>query len=196
MFCVLFGLAACATQPTSLPPVADPDKAWQDRQERVGAIDTWSLAGRVAITSPEDSWNARLRWRQSGEDYTIRLSGPLGQGAAELSGNRDGVTLRTADKETYSAQDPEALLLQTLGWRLPLAGLRYWVLGVAEPQASLTSLDLNEWGRAQAFEQSGWQVRYMNYGPVDDLQMPTKLYLDTAQLSARLVVSRWDLGSG
>jgi outer membrane lipoprotein LolB len=191
---VCVGLSGCAAWrgPDAVP---DPIQAWELHQQRVGALRNWVAYGRIALRAEEEAWNITMHWRQQGERYQIRFSGPLGQGAMELSGDGTRVTLRTASNEVRSAPDPETLLFDTVGWRVPLRGLHYWIRGLATDPAAVSSLDLDPAGRLKRLSQDGWRVQFLRYAAVDDLELPTKVSLENSKVSARIVVKRWILGS-
>lgn len=191
-------LAACAELPLQAPPGADAERAWQTRRETLSALQDWSLAGRIAIQAEQESWNAALRWTQQGVDYDISLSSPLGQNVAQLHGDALGVVLRTADGE-LSAQDGESLLYQSLGWRVPVAGLRYWVLGLPDPSASMAEEDyeLDAAGRLARLHQSGWDIEMRRYTDINGVELPDKLFLSRSTpdglVDIRLVVEQWQI---
>lgn len=190
------GLAALVTACATVPePVAEPERVWAQRQAQLADLSNWSAYGRLAIRSEKEAWSITVHWTQRGEAYRIRFNAPLGQGSMELAGNADGVSLRTHKNEVFTAGDPETLLLDTVGWRIPLSGLRYWLIGRTEAGAPVDGLDLDVAGRLQHLEQSGWQVDYLRYGQVGSLELPTKVFLENARLSARLVVSHWELAA-
>ena len=191
---VCLGLSGCAAWrgPDAVP---DPIQVWELRQQRIAAVDSWVAFGRIALRAEDEAWNITMHWRQQGERYRIRFSGPLGQGAMELSGDGSRVTLRTAANEVRTAPDPETLLFDTVGWRVPLRGLKYWIRGVSADPSAVSSLDLDPAGRLQRLSQDGWRVQYLRYAAVEDLELPTKVSLENSKVSARIVVKRWILGS-
>ena len=113
----------------------------------------------------------------------------------ELRGGPDGVVLRTADNKVYRARDPAALLREHVGWQVPLGGMRYWVLGRAEPAVPLDRLELDGAGRPSRMRQSGWTIEYQGYRLVEGLALPTRMALNNPRVKARLLVSRWELAS-
>jgi len=184
----------CATPP-EVRPVADPEGVWRVHVRRLAAISVWTAGGKIAIRTADDSMSASLRWQQRGDGYRIRLSGPLGQGLYEISGTAGEVELRSGRGERYRATDPEALLYARSGWRVPLIGLRYWVLGSPQPGVVVERLQLDPAGRLESLFQAGWRIRYLAYQQVGDLTLPRKLSLDNSRVHALVVLSRWRLGS-
>lgn len=193
LLCILaLLLTACATTPQL--PLIDPEQAWQARRETLSSLDSWSLVGRIAIQTEEQGWHASLRWRQQGESYDININAPLGQGAARLQGDESGVILRTSEGKEYAA-DAQTLLDKRLGWRLPVVGLRYWILGLPESEEPFNNgnREFDELGRLTWLSQSGWDIAFRDYTEVGELALPQTLFLSNqeAQLEVRLAVERW-----
>jgi len=80
------------------------------------------------------------------------------------------------------------------GWRVPLSGLRYWIIGLPDPQARVIDLELDPMGRLAELRQLGWHIRYQRYGEFDGVALPTRLTLENSQLRAKLVVRSWRTG--
>lgn len=190
----LAALGACETVPPLPPPEGTPEQAWQVRLQTVESLDSWLCTGRLGVTDGNEGFSASLRWQQVGDGYEIRLTGPLGQGLAHVSGTPGGVAMRTSDQGTLVAPTPEALLEQSFGWPLPISGLRYWILGISMPDMPVDSRELDRWGRLVLLEQSGWHIRYMKYTRVNGVDLPSSMKLARDTLSARISVSRWEPG--
>ena len=184
-------LSGCAHLPV---PGGRIEARWTARRQRLATLRAWTLRGRVALRAAEDAWTAGIRWEQRGDEYRIRLSGLIGQGAADLRGTPGTVALRTAEG-VYHAESPESLLHEHTGFSLPLQGLRYWVLGTVDPGVARAVIDLDDQGRPLRIFQSGWEIAYRRYGDVQDLVLPVRLDLDSAQAAARLSVNKWILES-
>ena len=180
-------LAGCAVRPEFGP---DSLSQWKGRRRRLAALGAYSFAGRLAFRTSGEALNARIQWRQDGEEFRIRLGGMLGEAAVELRGGAAGVELRGRDG-VHRADSPEELLLEHTGWSFPLRGLRYWVLGISTPGAAVEALEIDHQGRPAHLVQSGWRIVYRRYTSVQDISLPERLDLDRAGLEARLVVGRW-----
>ena len=193
---VLF-LSACATTspPIKLlsePPSPAQEKSWQKHFQRVNQISNWMLEGRIVVKTEDDGWNGELNWSQRINNYGIQFSAPFGQGAFQLDGSATGVEIRFSDGNSFQAADAETLLIEQLGWHLPLTGFRYWVTGIPTPE--LTSiLKYRPDGRLAALQQGQWLVTYPEYVDIGEVMMPRKVFLENHELSVRLVVDRWGL---
>lgn len=181
-------LAGCTSAPV-LPPVADPVRAWSAHQHQLAAVTAWALGGRIAIRTEDEGWQASIDWRQEGQDYAIHLTGPLGQGSVHLQG--DGHFVSLSDGETALVdEDAEALLYREMGWRVPVAALRYWALGLPAPGAA--EQELNPQGRLERLHQSGWSIEFRDYVRHGELTLPGRLFISNHRAQIRLVVDRWE----
>jgi outer membrane lipoprotein LolB len=176
-------LTGCAVTPTS--------ETWQSPMAT--DIGSWQFAGRVSLTRAEQGWHAGLFWQQQADRFQLKISGPLGQEAFRLTGNAAGVLLEEADGKIIRADDAESLLLQTIGWQLPVTGLKYWVRGLPVPRVYASERrDLQ--GRLLALEQSGWAISYTRYHSIEGVGWPAKLRLARGGVTVRLVIDEWRPG--
>jgi outer membrane lipoprotein LolB len=149
------------------------------------ARDGFELFGRVAVRYGNDGASGRIAWRHSGAADELLITSALGQGMARIT-RRDGeVKLVTAEQNEYRAADAEALTERVLGWRLPLAGLPYWVQGRAD-SARPAQLTHDAQFRLSELRQDDWRVEYQEY----EGARPSKLRISRADLEIRMVVDR------
>ncbi len=204
----LLGLAAfvagCATAPPPPPPVENPAAAWQARQAELTPVHAWKIQGRLAMQADHKGWQATLYWKRDGERQRIDLAGPLGRGHLRLVQDSHGAELRDADQRTWRAPNAEELLYRTTGWRVPLDGLNYWVLGLPVPGAA-ASEELDGQGRLKTLVQSGWDIRFLEYARYGSFDLPSKLFIkrqdpvsqenpaQDAALEVRLIIENWTL---
>ena len=190
------GLASCASLSGGpSPPPVHPDVAWSGRRLQLQQMQAWDFSGRISVTGPDGSWNARVQWMQQGDAYDIYFMTPFGQRMARLEGGRSGVVLELPDQEPVRAATAEELLASSFGWSAPVDALRYWVLGAPAPrQDAVTRLD--DRGRLLGLEQDGWRIEYPQYTAVAGAigELPRKLTLEGPPLRIRLVVDSWSLG--
>lgn len=183
-------LAGCATAPLP-PPSRAPEQAWRQREAALQSLDTWTLSGRLVISSENEAWNANLYWSQRADGYEVSVIAPLGGGSLQLRGSSEGVVLRTSDDALYLAQDPEALIQEVLGLQIPVSGLRYWVLGIPKPGLAQQHR-LDPWGRLEELQQERWQVEFLRYRETPNGHLPDKLYMRNEHFEVRLVISDWE----
>ena len=186
-------LAGCESLPSQAPVETDPavESRWQAHQQRLAALESWTLHGRMVLVAGDDGWTATIHWDQERQHYNLRFIAPLGQGTYELEGDTDSVTLLTADNRLLHAASPEALLQENLGWQIPVASLKYWVRGIPDPALSPGRLVLDDSGRLSRLQQSGWRISILRYREDRGLALPEKLFLKNRHFQLRLVIQDW-----
>jgi outer membrane lipoprotein LolB len=154
-------------------------------------IHSFALRGRVAVKVETRGYSANLRWRHTASGDFLTLVSPVGSVIAELEADTSGATLRTGDQKLFHSQDVQALTREILGWDLPLAGLRHWVVGRADPDSEVMAQSRDERDRLTSLTQDGWRISYLEYA--GNSALPAKLALAYEDLKLRLIVDRWDL---
>jgi len=176
---VLFGCVA--PMPREAPvPGTDP-----------ALIKGFQLSGRVAVKYDGQGFSGGLRWQRSGESDDLLILSPLGQGVARIERDAEGVTLTAPDQRPYRARDTAELTQQVLGWRLPLDGLRYWVLGTPAPGAAAVA-ESGADQRLSSLTQDGWRIDYLGYKRVDGTDLPGRIVLQRGEVEVKLVIDSWD----
>jgi outer membrane lipoprotein LolB len=183
-------LAGCATVPPgpAMPPPAP------SAQAALATFDDWRATGRVAVKTAQDGWSASFDWREADGRGELGVRGPFGAGAARITRTESLVRIESGSAEPVEVAAPfdalEPALVERLGMPLPLAQLRWWILGVPAPGAPSV-------GAGAAFEQSGWQVRIDEYTAVGGAPapLPRRLVIERDATRIRVVVDRWALDS-
>lgn len=186
----LFGLVslyACATQQVDRNHTS---LLWAAHQAKLSHVESWRLQARIGIRRESDSWHATLYWQQHGEDIKIRIIGPLGQGSMFISGNQNGVMIKDSKGGKRFSREPESLLLQQFGIRLPIYSLRYWILGLPAPAQSFEhELDAN--GQLKVLQQKGWSLDLFYDKDAVYQAYPAKVLLQSEGWDVRLAAIRW-----
>ncbi|SNR79361.1 lipoprotein insertase outer membrane protein LolB [Pseudomonas segetis] len=164
--------------------------AWQAHKEQLSALDAWQISGKIGIRAPKDSGSATLFWLQRQDYFDIRLSGPLGGGAARLTGRPGEVLLEVANKGRYKAESPEALLQQQLRMNLPVSHLLWWVRGLPAPDTK-SNVTLDTDSHLSKLTQDGWQVEYLSYVEQNGYWLPERIKLHGQDLQVTIVVKDW-----
>ena len=175
-------LAGCASAPLQTTPTTRPAG---------GVSAPFVLNGRIAVRHDGERSSANVRWTHRASDDDILLLAPFGQTVAHIASNAEGVVLDTQDKH-YSAQDTEMLTEKALGWHLPLAGLRYWVLAQPAPtDAAQVERDAN--GQVSVMHQDGWEIRYTRYAAETLDSLPMRMSLQREGTELQLVIDAWEM---
>lgn len=175
--CLLLAAATCiAAACTTLP-------------RTTVAPDGFALAGRVAVRNGDEAASARVDWRHAAAADDLLVSTPLGAGIAEITRRENVYTLVTAQGERFSANDPERLTEQALGWALPLAGLPDWVQG--RPQPGVPAEARYDGDRLAELRQLGWTIEYTGYD--ESSRRPKRMRITRGSLDIRLAIDEWQL---
>ena len=175
-------LAGCASVPPAPQSVLRPAEAEQK---------SFVLNGRIAIRHDGDRSSANIRWTHRAENDDILLLAPFGQTVAHIHSDAQEVVLDTADKH-YTAQNTEELTQQVLGWHLPLAGLRYWVLALAAPE-SKASIEHDANGQVSIMQQDDWKISYTRYAAQTPDSLPLRINLQHEGLELQLLIDEWEI---
>lgn len=163
--------------------------------------ETINIAGRLSVRYQANGKNEALHgnftWSQTPARTIVTLLSPLGQTIAVIDVNADGATLKQAGQQVRGAPDVDTLTAETLGWPLPVAGLREWLQGftldrsgkrfIAAPSASeITSRD-------------GWSIHYTSWlddNPASSQNRPRRIDLarnteQAGDVTLRIVIDTW-----
>ena len=193
---LLTGGALYACTPVVKPVSHSPAQlhSWQQHQQAIAQLSHWRLQGRIAMTTADENWVAKLTWVQKGDRYQLRFSDPLGQGALQLEGDPQGVQLRTADGQRHYANSPKELFDQELNIPLPINALLFWVRGIPATKPAFTKLQLNNTGQLQQLSQQTWQINYPSYHTNTPLPLPRKVFAQYGEdINVKLIISQWTL---
>ena len=184
---VLLLAGGCAT----LPPPVDAG-SWTERRAELQALQSWALDGRVAVATAAEGFSGGLAWRQDGALAEINLRGPLGGTALSIRLDGTQMTVTDGDGASIAGEAARAYVVSEMGAALPVAELRYWLVGVPAPGLPHQEI-LGGDGRLAGLEQAGWQLRYSRYEAVGRLALPARMEIKSETARLRLVVSSWQL---
>lgn len=193
---IIIGLVVCLNACTTMPcyqQAYNKPINWQARQWQLQKIQYWQLRGAIAIKTPQKSLSAYLNWQQfSQHHYQLTLFGPLGIGTIIMHGSQKQFTLQMAKEKIYKARNPEILIQQQLGWNLPVTNLYYWIRGLPAPHLKAKK-QLDAYNHLTKLTQQGWHISYLKYAGIHGVDLPTKIYLSTANINLRIIISHWEL---
>ena len=184
-------LSACAGQPR---PVAE--ASWEEHQARLQALTHWDATGKLALRTSELSESGSLEWRQQGSSSTLQLSGPLGVNATTVYSDGASLVIRQGGEiHTLDLSDPLELERRT-GWDLPLQALPHWLKGIPAPDLAVQHMEVGQDPTLlQTLQQDNWEIRYAQYAPFDLFRLPTRLTIQRATTTVRVIIRNWELPS-
>ncbi len=186
------GCAVATRQPTTAAPATPPD--WDGERARLAALDSFSLAGRVAVKTGSEGFSASFDWTQDGPRFRLAVNAALARTAIALAGEPGQVTLRGLEGGPRTAADAEGLMRDALGWSVPMAGLRWWVRGIPDPGVPVDALEFGTDGRPSRLDQAGWRIAFDRPVAAGGLRLPGRITLEREQARVRLVIRRWTTG--
>ena len=150
-------LAGCAT--TSNVPLANPTA-------QVGAYrDTIDLEGKLSANYEKDgqpqSITVNFTWLQRPGKIDVSLFTPLGQTVALVNVTPTAATLTQSGRAPLVEKDIDTLTAKTLGWTLPVSGLRDWLQGYAVDASGKRFIASP--AHDSVVTNDGWRLRFVEW---------------------------------
>ncbi|ABD82509.1 lipoprotein insertase outer membrane protein LolB [Saccharophagus degradans] len=177
-------LGGCSLTPTKQPNLQSKDELY--------TLDSWRASGKLGTRYKGKNESAFFSWTQTGDDYTIHLYGPLGQGSVYLYKEGNSFRIESKDLNEHAAS-PEQLLQRTTGLQLPVSNLAYWLRGIPATSISADKTQHNEDGDLSALQQEGWEITYRSYMPAYGLNMPEKIIAKRKDIKLTVSIKSWDI---
>lgn len=161
-------------------------------RSRLLGLEHWRMEGRIGVKTGADAFQASLQWEHERAQDRVRVAGPFNQGGVSIVLQNDLILIRDGRGNVRTSRDATGLLRQELGFSVPLASLRYWVIGVPEPEGSATPR-YDATGLLRELRQAGWAVDYEQFMPVQGFALPQKLSARGVDMRLKLVVDDWEI---
>lgn len=126
--------------------------------------DTIALNGRLTVNYQKDgkpeTLHGNFTWTQSPSAVDVTLGSSFGT-VAKIRVTPDAATLTQTDQAPRVARDIDTLTAQSLGWSLPVSGLREWLQGYA------TAADGKQFAASPAANtvttRDGWKLIFVSW---------------------------------
>lgn len=161
-------LAGCAGQPQR-----DPKQAWLNDLPQ-----SWQVKGKLRIKTVAQSLTAQFSWQQNREAFVFNISGPLGQGALEISGDKNLVTLRGSDGRYLQSENLAQLLQKQVGLALSLEQLQRCLWWQQKLDAQNQSLIMP------------WQVQASTYQTFAQRSIANRLSISGVEAEVSLIIKQ------
>ncbi|MFP5393816.1 MAG: lipoprotein insertase outer membrane protein LolB [Gammaproteobacteria bacterium] len=158
--------------------------------------DSIEMAGRISVNYEKNgepaSLSGKFTWAQTPGAVNVELASPLGQTMAKIAVTPTSATLTQTDKAPRSAADIDTLTAQTLGWQLPVSGLRDWLQGYATAAGGQRFVASPANNRVTTAD--GWEISYVNWVESGAKPQPKRIdahrkaTLTTSDLAIRIVI--------
>lgn len=136
---------------------------WEKNRIKLQQIRAWSLKGAFSITSNNKREIARFTWVKNLDSYTIDVFGPMNVDGARIIGNAKWVEFWQTDKKPLKAKTAEQLLFSQLGWQFPVSNVRYWILGIPNPDEGVETTYFDQAGHLVELKQNNWEVKFSRF---------------------------------
>jgi len=163
-------LASCATvdqQVTETELSAEEKQAllkkqqpahWQQQKQDRQQIRSWEIRGRLGIQTKDDGGSMDLIWKQSADEYSIRLIAPMATGNYLIQGEQDHAEIRYPDGSSKNIENTDDIFLTLLDVDLPTSAIKDWLRGLPASEIGIDDVQWNEHGLINRIRQSGWSV--------------------------------------
>ena len=192
-FLIVVALAACTTTAPKITPIDNADLAWEKRKSYIYKHPEWVAHLSLIGVTEQEKFKTRIIWQQRHDGYQIKLRDFIGRTVALIEGSAEKVVVKTSKGERYEDQNAETLIYGLFGLRIPVAGMRYWLRGVPQPETEYIDLLLRADGLAENMRQAGWLLSYQNYANQDPVRLPTHAVFEYDDLALTVKVARWEL---
>ena len=164
-------------------------------EAKLQRLDKWTATGVIGIKYNGKADSANYVYSQDGDDFSIKLYGPLGIGSIEIKGDGNRIVcIDNKGKETQ-ADSAESLMVQQLGWYVPVEGLKSWIKGIPVSDKD-TKRQIDDNNLVQVLLERGWEVDYSGYKMFDgEYPLPTKIKMTRDGLSLKIVIKSWQVYS-
>lgn len=159
------------------------------------------MGGRLSVryqsNGKDEALHGSFTWLQTPSQTVVTLLSPLGQTLAIVEVTPEGATLRQTGQPPLSADNVNALTADSLGWPLPVAGLRDWLQGFALDSRGMRFVATP--ATSQVTTHDGWHLRYANWLS-EDTTPPRAKRIDLGRftehagdVSIRIVIDSWQI---
>lgn len=168
----------------------------EPKVEETRALTNFHLIGRISVKTNHDGFSGGIRWQHKNQFHHLLLLSPIGQVVAQIEQDDQGIQLITSDQKAYYAPSIEDLTERVFGWKLPITGLEYWIMGRTNPLI-VAEIDMDRNDQVIAIRQDGWEINYLDYfsRPVPDRKdvtsAPRIIELNYPNLKLKLVIDSW-----
>lgn len=191
-------VTGCQTAPPSVVVGPGAGAPWPEQLDALERLNRYGLNGRVAVAANGEGFSASLRYAQQGRGAHLSLDGPLGIGGVRVAFDDRALQIETSKGERLEGPEARDLLERRLGFVLPLAELRWWLLGIPAPGEA--TVDKQDTGEIRGFMQNGWRVSIESRASGLGFSLPRRLTAervgtapDMPGTAARmkLLIDRW-----
>ena len=190
---MLVSCASLTQQPEKQAPVPREPAGWAAEKQARQQIENWEIRGRLGVQTESTGGTMDIIWKQSGDDFTIRLIAPLGAGSYLIRGEKGFAEIRFPDGEKKIVDNIDDIFASALDVKLPASAVRDWVRGLPASALPVDQIRWNKQGLINRVKQAGWNVEMTRYTGAKTL-LPHSIFVsrdDNDELDVRLILRQW-----
>lgn len=174
-------LASCASIPDK------PEKSFDmSKRQFLYKKKAWFFSGRMSVIDEKRAVSANIEWKHRPQKEKIKLSGPFGLGRTEIVWTKNGVEIDVAGEQKKYMGAVDDIVSSELGVAVPISALKYWVLGVTDPNSDYIE-------KQDGFTQHGWRISYLQMQVNGDYELPRKIIAKQGKAKLKLIVNYWNM---
>lgn len=188
-------VAGCATKPDVDESV--PVLTAAEREAKLKAFKPWRALGSIAIDSDaRGKFNASFAWNVDRQGFDIKVFGPLGIQAFQLTEDNNGAQL--IDRNGAADGDnAEQLIKAALGSEVPISRMQLWIVGLP---GDATEIERDATGRLDNMvvtdgDAKVWKVDFKRYTVFENMYLPKSVNVEGDGVAIKLSVSKWNRGT-
>lgn len=160
------------------------------------------IGGRLSVNyqqnGRDEAIHGGFNWSQSAGRTVVTLLSPLGQAIAIIEITPDLSTLTQAGQPPRTAGNVDALVADTLGWPLPVSGLRDWLQGFGMDSDGRPFL-VSATASSNLTSRDGWRLQYPIWQDDAGENRPRRIDMQRSTVKAgevaiRIVLDTWQPG--
>jgi len=190
--CVIVGFILCHLNACAWVGVTPSNRSETDRQilYRLGV---WQFQGRLVVKTHKDSWHANIDWSHTFGLDTLQFSGPFGQGATRILVYPDSIRIIDSKGNIDISENSQRTIYRRFGFQVPLSSLKFWVLGVTEPDVK-NCIENDADGFLRKIWYQDWEVFIKKYMVSDKYTVPKLIQIKNKDTVLKLVIDHWSQG--
>jgi len=153
----------------------------------------WQIKGKLGVRSDSGNGSLSVNWQQNQDNYSIYTQAALGQGAATLEGNSTRLIISEAGKGSVTSFEPNQLVEETFGWKIPITDLKYWVRGIPNPEQASATAQYDAAGNLTQLDQYGWSLIFSRYRQIQGWALPGRIRAKQGNTTLTLIIRDWVL---
>ena len=161
--------------------------------EQITAPESWRVSGKASVSSQETAQLFNYFWQYQSDYERLELNANNAGRIFSYERKQQRSQLNVAGREPIFDIEPDAALKELLGWELPIAQLRYWLVGKAYPETRIAAVEFDDAGRLLKLSQHGWDLSYRGYHSAQSYQLPRLIVLNKGRFKVRIFVNNWQL---